>query len=143
MDLKQVAKDTAKVLASYLTYQAVRIVVTQLSETNPPLAIWLNGFSSTGKVQDGEAYLQELLQEKQELAFRIMIVREHLATEVTDFLPEMTRTAIAQANMEHRRQHLERITQLHLPDPITESTLLPEALPENTTDSESNLDNSN
>jgi hypothetical protein len=143
MDLKQVAKDTGKVLTSYLTYQAVRIVVTQLSETNPPLAIWLNGFSSTGKIQDGEAYLQELLQEKQELAFRIMIVREHLATEVTDFLPEMTRTAIAQANMEHRRQHLERITQLHLPDQITEITLLPEALPENLTDSESNLDNSN
>lgn len=143
MDLKQVAKDTAKVLASYLTYQAVRIVVTQLSETNPPLAIWLNGFSSTGKVQDGEAYLQELLPENQELAFRIMTVREHLATEVTDFLPEMTRTGVAQANMEHRRQHLERITQLHLPAPITESTLLPEALPENITDSESNLDNSN
>jgi hypothetical protein len=143
MDLKQVAKDTAKVLTSYLTYQAVRIVVTQLSETNPPLAIWLNGFSSTGKVQDGEAYLQELLQENQELAFRLMTVREYLATEVTDFLPEMTQTAIAQANMEHRRQHLERITQLHLPDLLTESTLLPEALPENITDSESNLDNSN
>ncbi len=143
MDLKQVAKDTAKVLASYLTYQAVRIVVTQLSETNPPLAIWLNGFSSTGKVQDGEAYLQELLQENQDLAFRIMTVREHLATEVTDFLPEMTRAGIAQANMGHRRQHLERITQLPLRDPITESTFLPEALPENTTDSKPTLDNSN
>ena len=142
MDLKQVAKDTAKVLTSYLTYQALRIVVTQLSETNPPLAIWLNGFSSGGKVQDGEAYIQELLQERQELAFRIMTVREHLATEVTDFLPEMARTRIAQANMEHRRQHLERLTQLHLP-PIAESTLLPEALPENIADSESSLDNSN
>ncbi len=133
MDLKQVAKDTAKVLSSYLTYQAVRIVVTQLSETNPPLAIWLNGFSSKGKIQDGEAYLKELLQENQGLAFRIMTVREHLVVEVTDFLPEMTQSAIAQANMEHRRQHLERITQLYLP----------EALPENSTDSESNLDNSN
>lgn len=142
MDLKQVAKDTAKVLASYLTYQALRIVVTQLSETNPPLAIWLNGFSSTGKVQNGEAYLQELLQEHQELAFRIMTVREHLATEVTDFLPEMARSGIAQANMEHRRQHLERITQLHLPEPSTD-TLLPEALPENIPDSGSSLDNSN
>ena len=141
MDLKQVAKDTAKVLASYLTYQALRIVITQLSETNPALAIRLNGFSSKGKVQDGEAYLQELLRENQELAFRIMTVREHLATEVTDFLPEMTRTAIAQANMEHRRQHLERITQLYLPDPITDSAPLPEALPEST-DPESNPDNS-
>lgn len=141
MDLKQVAKDTAKVLSSYLTYQAVRIVVTQLSETNPPLAMWLNGFSSTGKVQNGEAYLQELLRENQELAFRIMTVREHIATEVTDFLPEMARTGIAQANMEHRRQHLERITQLHLPEPTTDSVPPSEALPKNSTDSESNLDN--
>ena len=78
MDLKQIAKDTAKVLVSYLTYQAVRVVVAQLRETNPVLAIWLNGFSSTGKIQDGEAYLQELLQENQELALRIMTVREHL-----------------------------------------------------------------
>ncbi len=140
MDLKQVAKNTAKVLASYLTYQAVRVVVTQLSETNPPLAIWLNGFSSTGKIQDGEVYLQELLRTNQELAFRIMTVREHLAVEVTDLLPEMARTGIAQANMEHRRQHLERITQLHLPDP-TDNVMLPE-VPE-PTDSESHPDNLN
>ncbi len=138
MDLKQVAKDTTKVLVSYLTYQAVRIVVSQLSQTNPPLAIWLNGFSSTGKIQDGEAYLQELLQENQELALRIMTVREHLATEVTAFLPEMALSAIAQANMEHRRQHLERITRLHLPDSVPDSATMPEALPENSTESESN-----
>nr|AOT85752.1 RbcX [uncultured Stigonema sp.]AOT85754.1 RbcX [uncultured Stigonema sp.] len=138
MDLKQVAKDTTKVLTSYLTYQAVRIVVAQLSETNPIQAMWLNGFSSTGKIQDGEAYIQELLQANQELALRIMTVREHLATEVTGFLPEMAVAAIAQSNMEHRRQHLERITRLHLPDPETDSASMPEALPENSTDSESN-----
>ena len=138
MDLKQVAKDTAKVLVSYLTYQAVRVVVAQLRETNPVLAIWLNGFSSTGKIQDGEAYLRELLQENQELALRIMTVREHLATEVTSFLPEMAVTAIAQANMEHRRQHLERITQLHSPDPAIGRATAPEALPDNPPESESN-----
>ena len=77
MDIKKVAKDTAKVLTSYLTYQAVRTVTAQLRETNPPLAIWLSGFSSTGKIQDGEAYLQELFQENKELAFRVMTVREH------------------------------------------------------------------
>jgi len=48
--------------------------------------------ASPQAVQDGEAYLQEL-PENQELAFRIMTVREHLATEVTDFPPEMTRPA--------------------------------------------------
>jgi hypothetical protein len=117
MDIKKVAKDTAKVLTSYLTYQAVRTVTNQLRETNPPLAIWLSGFSSTGKIQDGEAYLQELLQENQELAFRVMIVREHLAQEVADYLPEMLRSGIQQANMEHRRRYLEKITQLEIADP--------------------------
>jgi hypothetical protein len=90
----------------------VRVIVGQLSETNPPLSIWLNGFSSTGKIQDGEAYLSELLRENQELAFRVMTVRAHLAEEVTDYLPEMVRTGIQQANVDHRRQYLERITQL-------------------------------
>lgn len=131
MDLKQIAKDTAKTLISYLTYQAVRVVVSQLSETNPPLAMWLSGFSSTGKIQDGEAYLQELLREKQDLAFRVMTVREHLAEEVTEFLPEMVRTGIKQANMEHRRQHLERITQMSGPsEPIPSAEQLTELEPD-------------
>lgn len=117
MDLKQVAKDTSKTLISYLTYQAVRIIMAQLSETNPPLAYWLNNFSTKSKIQDGEAYLEELLREKQELAFRVMTVRQHLAEEVTDFLPEMVRTGIQQTNMEHQRRHLERMTQLTVSDP--------------------------
>ncbi|MGD1702448.1 RuBisCO chaperone RbcX [Dapis sp. BLCC M229] len=117
MDIKKVAKDTAKVLTSYLTYQAVRTVTNQLRETNPPLAIWLSGFSSTGKIQDGEAYLQELLQENKELAFRVMTVREHLAEEVAEYLPEMLRSGIQKDNMEHRRRYLEKITQLEIADP--------------------------
>jgi hypothetical protein len=133
MDLKQIAKDTAKILTSYLTYQAVRTVSNQLSETNPPLAFWLHRFSTTDKIQDGEVYIQELFKEKPDLALRIMIVREHLAQEVCDFLPEMVRTGIQQANMEHRRQHLERITQLDLANPSSPS--------EQQTSSESNLDN--
>jgi hypothetical protein len=121
MDLKQVAKDTTKVLSSYLTYQAVRVVISQLSETNPPLAIWLSNFSSGSKIQNGEAYIQELIEADQPLAFRVMTVREHLAQEVTEFLPEMTIAAIAQANMQHRCQYLEKVTQFNLttesPDP--------------------------
>ncbi|MBW4636899.1 MAG: chaperonin family protein RbcX [Gloeocapsa sp. UFS-A4-WI-NPMV-4B04] len=116
MDLKQIAKDTAKTLSSYLTYQAVRTVLAQLSETNPPLALWLHRFSSTEKIQDGEAYIQNLFREKPDLALRIMTVREHLAQEVADMLPEMLRDGIQQANVEHRRQHLERITQLDISD---------------------------
>jgi RbcX protein len=114
MDLKQVAKDTTKVLSSYLTYQSVRIVIEQLSETNPPLAIWLSNFSSVTKIQDGEAYIRELIQIDQPLAFRVMTVREHLAQEVTEILPEMTIAAIAQANLMHRCQYLERVTQFNL-----------------------------
>ncbi|MGK7919300.1 MAG: chaperonin family protein RbcX [Trichodesmium sp.] len=120
MDIKQVAKDTAKVLTSYLTYQAVRTITNQLRETNPPLAIWLSGFSSTGKIQDGEAYLEELLQENKELAFRVMTVRKHLAEEVAEYLPEMVRSSIQKANMEHRRRYLEKITQLEIADPSLE-----------------------
>jgi hypothetical protein len=112
MDIKEVAKQTSKVLASYLTYQAVRIITDQLWETNPGQAIWLSGFSSTGKIQDGEAYLGEMLQENQEMAFRIMTVREHIAQEVADYLPEMVRENIQKANIDYRRQYLERITQL-------------------------------
>ncbi|MEM1170224.1 MAG: chaperonin family protein RbcX [Cyanobacteria bacterium P01_H01_bin.35] len=120
MDIKKVAKDTTKVLTSYLTYQAVRTVTNQLRETNPPLAIWLSGFSSTGKIQDGEAYLQELLQDNKELAFRVMTVRDHLAEEVAEYLPEMLRSGIQKANMEHRRGYLEKITQLEIADPSLE-----------------------
>lgn len=133
MDLKQIAKDTANTLSSYLTYQAVKTVLAQISETNPPLALWLHRFSSQDKIQDGEAYIQNLFQEKPDLALRIMVVREHIAQEVADFLPEMVRTSIQQANMEHRRQHLERITHLESSDPSREQ--------EQQATTESNLDN--
>jgi RbcX protein len=112
MDIKRIAKDTAKMLTSYLTYQAVRTVLSQLSETNLPLSHWLNEFSSREKLQDGEQYLDSLLQEKPELALRIMIVRQHIAEEIAEYLPEMMQTGIQQANMEHRKKHLERITQM-------------------------------
>ena len=111
MDLKAIAKDTARTLQSYLTYRAMRVVVAQLSETNPPKALWLQGFSPTGKIQSGEAYLEELMAADPETALRIMTVREHLGTEILEFLPEMVSTGIQQSNGTHRRQHLERLTQ--------------------------------
>jgi len=122
MNLREIAKETAKTLQSYLTYQALRTVLVQLSETNPPLAVWLHNFSA-GKVQDGERYIEELFQEKSDLALRIMTVREYIAAEITEFLPEMVRTNIQQANMEQRRQHLERITQLSVFEPHPDNNL--------------------
>ncbi|MEM1255814.1 MAG: chaperonin family protein RbcX [Cyanobacteria bacterium P01_H01_bin.21] len=112
MDLKRIAKDTAKTLTSYLTYQAVRIVMGQLRETNLPRSYWFNEFATRDKLQDGEAFIAALMQEQADLAMRVMTVRQHLAEEVTEFLPEMVLTGIQQANIEHRKQHLERITQM-------------------------------
>jgi hypothetical protein len=118
MDTKQIAKDTAKVLMSYLTYQASRTVMAQLNETDPPQAMWLQKFATKERVQDGELYIQDLFRERQSLAFRILTVREHLVEEVVDFLPEMVRTGIQQANMNQRRQQLERMTQVaDIPEP--------------------------
>ncbi|HYX15234.1 chaperonin family protein RbcX [Nostoc sp. FACHB-892] len=132
MNLKQIAKDTAKTLQSYLTYQALRTVLAQLGETNPPLELWLHNFSA-GKIQNGESYIEQLLREKPDLALRIMTVREHIAEEIIEFLPEMVRTGIQQSNMEQRRQHLERITRI--------DTSSPSLQPEQQTTSDPNLDN--
>lgn len=127
MDLKQIAKDTAKMLISYLTYQAVRTVIAQLSETDPPRAFWLQNFSSKEKIQDGDAYLQALFQERQDLAFRILTVREHLAESIADVLPEMLLTGTQQANMALRRQQLERMTQMDLTVPSAQPEQEPNA----------------
>ena len=116
MDLKRIAKDTAKTLTSYLTYQAVRVVMGQLRETNLPRSYWFNEFATKDKLQDGEAFIAALMREQADLALRVMTVRQHLAEEVTEFLPEMVVTGIQQANIEHRKQHLERITQMSADD---------------------------
>ncbi|NJK59182.1 MAG: RbcX chaperonin protein [Oscillatoriales cyanobacterium SM2_1_8] len=108
MDIKSIVKRTGQTLSSYLTYEAMRAVVDQLRETDPPRAHWLASFSSSGNLQDGEAYLQELLRANRDLAFRIMTVRQHLAEEVLDFLPERVGAAIAEANLKLRCAHLEQ-----------------------------------
>ncbi|MFM7470395.1 MAG: RuBisCO chaperone RbcX [Nodosilinea sp.] len=116
MDFKQAAKDTARVISSYLTFHAVKTVLGQLKETNPAEAYWLNSFSTQAALQDGETYLKTLLQERADLAMRIMTVRQHIAEDICEFLPEMVVTSIQQANMNHRRQHLERLTRLGVVD---------------------------
>jgi len=121
MDFKRVAKDTAKTIISYLTYQAVRTVVAQLYETDPPQGIWLNQFSTQSTIQDGEAYLAALFEARPALAFRILTVREHLAEQVCDWLPELVRAGIQQANVEHRRGQLERMTQVDMSQSVPTS----------------------
>lgn len=119
MDLKQITKDTSKTLISYLTYQALRVVMAQLDETEPKRAYWLRQFSGRHSIQDSETYLQALFREEQRLAFRILTVREHIAEQIADYLPELLRTGIQQSNLQQRTQQLERMTQL---DPTTPSS---------------------
>lgn len=129
---KKVARDTAKTLQNYLTYQAVKIIVEQLGETNPGEAIWLSQYSS-GKLQDGEAYIEGLMQQRKELVLRILVVRQELAEAVADFLPQMLRSGISESNTAHRRQLLERLTQT----PEIVSTDIKEASEPDTDGSES------
>ena len=107
---KKVARDTAQALQNYLTYQAVKTIVNQLSETNPPQAIWLSQYSS-GKLSDSETYLQGLMLERKDLVLRILTVRQELAEAVLEFLPEMVNNGIRESNTQYRRQLLERLTQ--------------------------------
>ena len=113
MQPKDIVSDTAKIVQNYLTYQAVKLIIEQLTETNPGEAIWLRKYSSGGKLQDGENYIQELMSQVQgkQLVMRILAVRDDLAEQVLEYLPEMVSTSIKQANLEHRRRLLERLTQ--------------------------------
>lgn len=140
MNSKKVAKETARVLQNYLTYQSVLVIIDQLSETNPPQAIWLRQYSSGNKLQDGEAYLQGLMLEHKDLVMRIMAVRDHLAESVLEFLPSMVKTGINQSNLNHRRQLLERLTQtptstsFDVSEPESESSNSPLSDEQNSTD---------
>ncbi len=120
MQPKDIAKDTAKVVQNFLTYKAVQLVIAQLAETNPRESIWLRRYSSGGKLRDAETYLEEIMSEPRgkELAMRIMTVRDSIAEQTLEFLPEMVASGIKQDNLAHRRHLLERLTQ-----PSTETTI--------------------
>ena len=113
MQPKDIAKDTAKVVQNFLTYKAVQLVIAQLAETNPRQSIWLRQYSSGGKLRDAEAYLQEIMSQPngKELALRIMTVRDSIAEQTLEFLPEMVTSGVKQDNLVHRRYLLERLTQ--------------------------------
>ena len=131
MQPKDIAKDTAKVVQNYLTYKAVMLVIEQLGETNPGEAIWLRQYSSGGKLRDAEAYIEKIMSEPRgkELALRIMTVRDSIAEQTLEFLPEMVIAGIKQDNLTHRRHLLERLTRTS--DETSDSSLdTPEATSE-------------
>ena len=41
-----------------------------------------------------------------------MTVRQHMAEEIAEFLPEMLTSTIQQANIKHRKKQLEKMTQM-------------------------------
>ena len=112
MQPKDIAKDTAKVVQNYLTFKAVQLVISQLAETNPQESIWLRQYSSGGKLRDAEAYLEEIMSEPRgkELALRIMIIRDRMAEQTLEFVPEIVTAGIKSDNLLHRRHLLERLT---------------------------------
>jgi len=65
-------------LMNYFTYKAVRTVLTQLYEMNPPSYRWFYNFVAVNKPTDGKLFLRALSKERQELAERVMITRLRL-----------------------------------------------------------------
>ncbi|XP_023515990.1 chaperonin-like RbcX protein 2, chloroplastic [Cucurbita pepo subsp. pepo] len=65
-------------ILNYFTYKAVRTVMNQLYEMNPPQYRWLYDFLLSNKPSDGKHFMRTLVKEKQDLAERVMITRLHL-----------------------------------------------------------------
>lgn len=137
MDIKRSTKSTAKMLINFLTFEAVKTIAEQLEETDKLKALWFNQFSTRERLQNGELYIKDLFEVHQEMAFRVMTVREHLANEILEFLPEMTRTGIQQSNMQLRRQHFEKIMSVQASEGYAECENLKSSVE---TSSEDNLE---
>lgn len=71
-------EDVKTQLLNYFTYKAVRTVLHQLYEMNPPSYTWFYNYIASNKPTDGKRFLRSLGKERQELAERVMITRLHL-----------------------------------------------------------------
>lgn len=112
---KRVARETAKVLQDYLTYQAARTIILQLAETNPPESARVRRILTDDNFKDSDASLERLLQNHKELALRILTVREHLAEVALEDINERVLANIRQANLKTRCEILERLTRSESP----------------------------
>ncbi|XP_068638725.1 chaperonin-like RbcX protein 2, chloroplastic [Aristolochia californica] len=70
--------DVEMQIQNYFTYKAVRTVLNQLYEMNPPQYRWLYNFVAANKPGDGRHFIRTLGKEKQDLAERVMVTRLHL-----------------------------------------------------------------
>ncbi|XVF47386.1 hypothetical protein PTKIN_Ptkin03bG0104800 [Pterospermum kingtungense] len=71
-------EDVKMQMLNYFTYKAVRTVLNQLYEMNPPKYTWFYQFVARNKPTDGKRFIRTLGKEKQDLAERVMITRLHL-----------------------------------------------------------------
>ncbi|XXG64148.1 hypothetical protein AAC387_Pa05g2178 [Persea americana] len=71
-------EDVTVQILNYFTIKAVRTVLNQLYEMNPPQYRWFYDFIRTNKPGDGNRFIRNLGKEKHELAERVMITRLHL-----------------------------------------------------------------
>ncbi|XP_020208925.1 chaperonin-like RbcX protein 2, chloroplastic [Cajanus cajan] len=70
--------DVKTQIINYFTYKAVRTVLQQLYEMNPPQYRWFYNFVATNHPEDGKYFLRSLGKEQHELAERVMVTRLHL-----------------------------------------------------------------
>ncbi|XP_061376301.1 chaperonin-like RbcX protein 2, chloroplastic isoform X2 [Gastrolobium bilobum] len=71
-------EDVKTQMLNYFTYKAVRTVLQQLYEMNPPKYTWFYNFVASNKPADGKRFIRSLGKEHQELAERVMVTRLHL-----------------------------------------------------------------
>nr|XP_043624638.1 chaperonin-like RbcX protein 2, chloroplastic isoform X2 [Erigeron canadensis] len=75
---EEVFNDVKLELRNCFTKKAVRTVLYQLYEMNPPQYIWLHNFIAENDPADGKVFLRNLAKEYHDLAERVMITRLHL-----------------------------------------------------------------
>ncbi|KAK7305319.1 hypothetical protein VNO77_43223 [Canavalia gladiata] len=71
-------EDVKTQMLNYFTYKAVRTVLHQLYEMNPPQYTWFYNFVAANKPGDGKRFIRSLGKEQHELAERVMVTRLHL-----------------------------------------------------------------
>ncbi|KAH6767700.1 Chaperonin-like RbcX protein [Perilla frutescens var. hirtella] len=71
-------EDVKRQTVDYFTYKAVRTVLNQLYEMNPPEYRWFYNYVASNERGYGKTFIRELVKDKLEIAERVMVTRLHL-----------------------------------------------------------------
>ncbi|CAN4121009.1 unnamed protein product [Withania somnifera] len=94
-------------ILNYFTYKAVRTILNQLNEMNPPQYQWFNDYVTANKPHDGKRFIRNLAKEKQELAEKVMTTRLSLyAKWIKKYDHEEIYNRISDQNVEVMRERL-------------------------------------